>query len=103
MLMKRQIHLTKLHIIKPIIALNKETYISLRHQELRHCKNIGYEFYSEELFVVKYNSRYSFESTIYFNLSPKVIKETCNVDCYFNNSNIKPAVLDSRNELVLAN
>ena len=30
---------------KPYIALNSETYISLRQQELRSCKKIGYEFY----------------------------------------------------------
>ena len=30
---------------KPYITLNSETYISLRQQELRTCKGIGYEFY----------------------------------------------------------
>ena len=35
---------THLQIKKPYIALNSETYISLR-QELRSCKRIGYEFY----------------------------------------------------------
>ena len=32
---------TKLKIEKPYIALNSETYISLRQQELRTCKRIG--------------------------------------------------------------
>ena len=41
---------THLQIKKPYIALNSETYISLRQQELRTCKRIGYEFYCEELF-----------------------------------------------------
>ena len=41
---------THLQIKKPYIALNSETYISLRQQELRSCKRIGYEFYCEELF-----------------------------------------------------
>ena len=36
--------------------LYHETYISLRHQELRTCKNIGYEFYCEH-FVVKHKSK----------------------------------------------
>ena len=35
---------THLRIKKPYIALNSETYISLRQQELRSCKKIGYEF-----------------------------------------------------------
>ena len=34
---------TQLKIIKPYIALNDETYISLRSQELNTCKRIGYE------------------------------------------------------------
>ena len=41
---------------KPYITLNSETYISLRQQELRTCKRIGYEFYCEELFVVKHKT-----------------------------------------------
>ena len=44
---------TYLKIKKPYIALNSETYISLRMQELTACKRIGYEFYCEELFCGK--------------------------------------------------
>ena len=43
---------THLQVNKPYIALNSETYISIRKQELRTCKRIGYEFYCEELFIV---------------------------------------------------
>ena len=59
---------THLQVGRPHIAFNSETYISLRHQELRTCKNIGYEFYCKELFVVKHKSKYSLESAIYINL-----------------------------------
>ena len=45
-----------LHVNKPYIALNSETYISLTQQELRSCKKIGDEFYCEELFIVKHVS-----------------------------------------------
>ena len=45
---------TYLQVDKPYIALNSETYISLRHQDLRMWKTIGYEFYCEEFFVVKH-------------------------------------------------
>ena len=48
---------THLRIKKPYVALNSETYISLRQQELRSCKKIGYEFYCKELFVIKHKSR----------------------------------------------
>ena len=45
---------THLRIEKPYIAINSETYISLRQQELRSCKKILYEFYCKELFIVKH-------------------------------------------------
>ena len=71
---------THLQINKPYIALNSETYISIRQQELRTCKRIGYEFYCEELFMVKPKSKYSCESVIYFNLNSETIKETVNLN-----------------------
>ena len=46
-------------------ALNLETYILIRQHELRTCKGIGYEFYCEELSIVKHKSKYSLESAIY--------------------------------------
>ena len=78
-------------------------YISLRHQELRSFKKIGYEFYSEKPFIVKHKSSYSCESAIYFNLTMDIIKNSCNFDFYFNNTNITPTVLDGGDEIVLAN
>ena len=93
---------THLGIKKPYIALNSETYISLR-QELRSCKKIGYEFYCEELFVVKHKSSYSRESAIYFNLTTDITKYNCNFDFYFSNTDVTPTVLYGGDEIVLAN
>ena len=87
----------------PFIVLNSETYISLRYQELRTYKNIGYEFYCKEHFVVKHKSKYSCESAIYFNLSSEIITENCNFAYYSNKTDIKPAVLNGGNEIILAN
>ena len=92
-----------LQVRKPYIALNSETYISLRQQELRSCKRIGSEFYCEELFVVKHQSSYSCESDIYFNLTTDIIKGNCNFDFYFNKTDVTPTVLDGGDEIVLAN
>ena len=50
---------TQLKIIKLYITLNDETYISLRSQELNTCKRIGYEYFCEELFVVKSKHKFS--------------------------------------------
>ena len=43
----------ELRIKKPYIALNSETYINIRQEELATCKRIGYEFYCEELLCGK--------------------------------------------------
>ena len=44
-------------------------YISLRSQELNTCKRIGYEYFCEELFVVKSKHIFSSASAVYFNLN----------------------------------
>ena len=87
---------THLGIKKSYKALNSETYISLRQHELRSCKKIGYEFYCEELFIVKHKSSYNCESAIYFNLITDIIKNNCDFDFCFNNT-----VLDGGDEKVL--
>ena len=50
---KRADSYTWIKIDKPYIALNADTYISVQSEESRTCKRIGYQYYSEELFVVK--------------------------------------------------
>ena len=92
-----------LQIKKPYIALTSETFISLKQQELRTCKRIGYEFYCEELFVGKCKTSYSCESAIYFNLDTNIIKEKCDFRFYYNKTDIIPTVLDGGNEFILAN
>ena len=66
---------TQLKIDQPYIALNTEMYITLSMQELHICKKMGYEYYCEELFIVKSKTRYSCASAVYFNLGPEIIKE----------------------------
>ena len=94
---------THSEVRKPYITLNSETYISLRHQELRLYKRIGCEFYCEELFTVKHKSSYSCESAVYFNLTTDIIKNNCNFDFYFNKTDVTTTVLDGGDEIVLAN
>ena len=94
---------TQLKIDKPYITLDAETYITVRTQELHTCKKIGYEYYCEELFVVKSKTRYSCTSAIYFNLDPKIIKENCEFLFYYNKTDMKPAMLDGRQQIILAN
>ena len=94
---------TELKIEKPYIALNKETYITWCTQELKMCKKIGYEYYCEELFVVKSKTRYSCTSAIYFNLESDVIKANYEFQYYYNKTDIKPIMLDGGFQIILAN
>ena len=89
-----QVHsYTELKIEKPYITLNEETYIMLHAQELKMCKKIGYEYYCEELFVVKSKTRYSCTSTINFNLESDTIKANCKFLYYYNKTDINPPYL----------
>ena len=83
--------------------MNEETYITLCSQELKMCKRIGYEYYCEELFVIKSKTRYSCASAIYFNLESDVIKANCEFQYYYNKTNIKPTVLNGGFQIILAN
>ena len=90
-----QVHsYTELKIEKPYITLNEETYITLHAQELKMCKKIGYEYYCEELFVVKSKTSYSCASAIYFNLESDIIRANCEFLYYSNKTDIKPTILD---------
>ena len=94
---------TQLKIDKPYITLDAETYITLSTQELHTCKKIGYEYYCEELCVVKSKTRHSCTSAIYFYLDTKIIKENCEFLFYYNKTDVKPAMLDGRQQIMLAN
>ena len=59
-------------------------------QELNTCKKIGYEFYYEELFVVRHKTKHSCKSAICFDLGADTIKESCDFQYYFNNTDVKP-------------
>ena len=85
------------------MTLNSETCINIRQQELATCKRIGYEFYCEELFIVKHKTIHSCKSAIYFDLDTEIIKCNCDFLFYFNKSDITPTVLDGGNKIILAN
>ena len=94
---------TQLKIDKPYTALNTETYITLHSQELNTCNKTGYEYYCEELFVVKSKTRYSCASAIYFNLGPEIIKENCEFEFHYNKTDVKPTVCGGGYQIILAN
>ena len=94
---------TCLQVDRPYFALNSETYITIKQQELRTCKRICYEFYCKELFIEKHKSKYSCESALYFDLDSEIIKENCQFHFYCNKTDITPTVLDGGKEIILAN
>ena len=94
---------TWIKIDKPYIALNSDTYISIRMEELRACKRIGYEYYCEELFMVNCKTKYSCTSALYFQLDRQTVKENCIFDYYYNKTDVKPSILDGGYEIVLPN
>ena len=94
---------TQLKIDKLYIALDTEMYITVRTQELNTYKKIGYEYYYEELFVVKSKTRYSCASAIYFKLDLEITKENCKFLFYYNKTDVKPAMLDGGQQIILAN
>ena len=94
---------TQMKIDKQYIALNTETYITLRMQELHMCKKIGYENHCEELFVVKSKTRYRCTSAIYFNVGPEILKENCEFEFHYNKTDVKPTALDDGYQIILAN
>ena len=53
--------------------------------------------------MVKHKTKYSCESAIYDDLGAEIIKENCDFQYYFNNTEVKPAVLDGGHEIILAN
>ena len=66
----RAVSYMHLQVNRSYIALNSETYITIRQQKPRTCKSIAYEFECEKLFLLKHKLKSSCESTIYFNLDP---------------------------------
>ena len=53
--------------------------------------------------MVRHKTKHSCEIAIYFDLSADIIKENCDVQYYFNNTDVKPSVLNGEHEIILAN
>ena len=75
-------------------------HISLRPQELNTCKRIGYEYFCEELIVVKSKQKFSCASAVFFNLNHE-IKQNCNFEYHFNDMDVTPSMLDGGQNIVV--
>ena len=65
------------------------------------CKSIRYTYYCEELFVVKHK-KHNCTSAIFYDLGLEIVNRKCHFD-YYCNRTVPPMILESGNELVLAN
>ena len=65
--------------------------------------NILDTIYCKELLIVKCKSKYSCDTTIFFYLHEDIIKDSCILNYYFDNTSIKPLALDRDNEIIVAN
>ena len=65
-------------------------------------KQIRYTYYCEELFLVKYKTKHSCESAIFYKLDKDAIKRNCHFR-YFYNTTVTPSVLDGGTQIEHAN
>ena len=52
---------------------------------------------------MRHKTKHTCESAITFDLGVDIIKENCDFQYYFNNTDVKPSVLDGGHEIILAN
>ena len=93
---------SEVQIHKPYLATNQNYYIQMRIQELRMCKSIRYEYYCEELFLVKHRTTPSCEATLFYSDDKGAIVQHCQFT-YWQDKNVTPSILDGGNQIVLAN
>ncbi len=74
-----------------ILAMSSDTYINIRHRDLKQCVKFAVVYFCEQLFLMKHNSEHTCESAIYHNQSPSLIKEKCNIE-YYPYLNPEPAI-----------
>ena len=65
-------------------------------------KQIRHTYYCEELILIKYKSKHSCESAIFYNLISNVVYSVCEFDYYYNTT-VTPSVLDGGSHILLAN
>ena len=71
-------------------------------QELRMCKHISYEYFHEELFLVKHKSKYSCEKAIFPDLPKSIIESNCRFHYDFITT-LTPNILDWGSKIKLVN
>lgn len=93
---------SRVRIVKPYLAVNNEFYIQLRLEEMAMCKTINFNYYCEELFLVKHMATPSCESALFYDQSRELVMNSCSFEYHYNKT-VVPSVLDGGDRILLAN
>lgn len=93
---------TKIIINKPFMATNNEEYITLHTRELLMCRRIRYQYFCEELFMIKDRTHPECAPRIYHGAQRKEVHSICQYD-FYQDLAPPPTVLDGGHEILMAN
>ena len=85
-----------------MIAMNDETYVDVKIDDLNQCIKISTVYFCERLMLIKHGSQHTCESAIYHNQAPEIVKDKCKIR-YYTFLNPKPMMIDSGDMLLLRN
>ena len=85
-----------------MIAMNNETYVDVKLDDLDQCIKIRSVYFCERLMLIKHRSQHTCESAIYHNQAPEIVKEKC-VIRYYTHLDPNPMMIDSGDMLLLGN
>ena len=96
---------TYTHIIpkKPYIAMAGEYFIELTTPDLFRCKKVHFQYYCEELFMLRHESQSTCNSALLFDSPQETVLQHCKIKVLYNGTTVRPAVLDGGNKIILAN
>ena len=60
-----------------LITISDEYYIQLRIWEQRISRNINYEYFYEEFFLIKHKSKHNCYNAIFFDIPNNIIESNC--------------------------
>ncbi len=93
---------TKLKLTKNYIALGAATYAPLDRSDLDKCFVLENKYLCTNSFLVQQSADHTYESAIYFNMSPKIVKESCTFETFMD-FRPPPEVLEIETKVLLAN
>ena len=85
-----------------MVAMNRDTCINVDQSELKQCIKFSVMYFCEQTFPMKHTSEHTYETAIYHEQSPGLIKDKCNIQ-YYPQLNPTPQILDAGKHILLGN